>query len=132
MSHLCLCFVFSSRRRHTRCSRDWSSDVCSSDLNRGILKKAKGDLDAALADFNKAIELKPDHVPSYVVRGGVKKAKGDVDGALADYNQAIELNPKYAWAYHSRGCLRYDAQGFADALVDFRKEGELDPAADYA
>src|SRR5205809_8065558 len=26
-----LCF-FTSRRRHTRCSRDWSSDVCSSDL----------------------------------------------------------------------------------------------------
>src|SRR6266511_5177128 len=25
-------FVFSSRRRHTRFSRDWSSDVCSSDL----------------------------------------------------------------------------------------------------
>src|SRR5256884_1952161 len=27
-----LSFFFSSRRRHTRCSRDWSSDVCSSDL----------------------------------------------------------------------------------------------------
>src|SRR5690606_40008291 len=26
------CFSFSSRRRHTRFSRDWSSDVCSSDL----------------------------------------------------------------------------------------------------
>ena len=26
-------FFFSSRRRHTTCSRDWSSDVCSSDLN---------------------------------------------------------------------------------------------------
>src|SRR5699024_11355311 len=26
------CFVFSSRRRHTRSKRDWSSDVCSSDL----------------------------------------------------------------------------------------------------
>src|SRR2546429_4203288 len=25
-------FFFSKRRRHTRCSRDWSSDVCSSDL----------------------------------------------------------------------------------------------------
>src|SRR5690554_7258929 len=25
-------FVFSSRRRHTRCGRGWSSDVCSSDL----------------------------------------------------------------------------------------------------
>src|SRR2546429_2536747 len=30
-------FFFSSRRRHTRCSRDWSSDVCSSDLHLEIL-----------------------------------------------------------------------------------------------
>src|SRR2546422_10165715 len=29
---MCYIFFFSSRRRHTRCSRDWSSDVCSSDL----------------------------------------------------------------------------------------------------
>src|SRR5699024_11375046 len=29
---LCCCFFFSSRRRHTRSKRDWSSDVCSSDL----------------------------------------------------------------------------------------------------
>src|SRR6266498_4944961 len=28
-----LFFFFSSRRRHTRCGRDWSSDVCSSDLS---------------------------------------------------------------------------------------------------
>src|SRR6266436_4700945 len=30
-------FFFSSRRRHTRCSRDWSSDVCSSDLIGGAV-----------------------------------------------------------------------------------------------
>src|SRR5690606_40086137 len=29
-------FFFSSRRRHTRFSRDWSSDVCSSDLHLNI------------------------------------------------------------------------------------------------
>src|SRR5207253_5532876 len=29
---LCVQFFFSSRRRHTRWPRDWSSDVCSSDL----------------------------------------------------------------------------------------------------
>src|SRR5256884_411223 len=29
-------FFFSSRRRHTRCSRDWSSDVCSSDLGEKV------------------------------------------------------------------------------------------------
>src|SRR5699024_11668252 len=34
---LCSClFFFSSRRRHTRSKRDWSSDVCSSDLPRRI------------------------------------------------------------------------------------------------
>src|SRR6266852_8859556 len=32
ISRFCLFFFFSSRRRHTRCYRDWSSDVCSSDL----------------------------------------------------------------------------------------------------
>src|SRR5262245_26979497 len=30
-----LSFFFSSRRRHTRCLSDWSSDVCSSDLGSG-------------------------------------------------------------------------------------------------
>src|SRR5690606_40576767 len=29
-------FFFSSRRRHTRFSRDWSSDVCSSDLGKNL------------------------------------------------------------------------------------------------
>src|SRR2546422_1102228 len=32
MNWMLYLFFFSSRRRHTRCSRDWSSDVCSSDL----------------------------------------------------------------------------------------------------
>src|SRR5438045_9215188 len=32
MLFLCCVFFFSSRRRHTRCLSDWSSDVCSSDL----------------------------------------------------------------------------------------------------
>src|SRR6266542_6592060 len=30
-------FFFSSRRRHTRCYRDWSSDVCSSDLPHRVV-----------------------------------------------------------------------------------------------
>src|SRR5690606_39852977 len=34
-------FFFSSRRRHTRFSRDWSSDVCSSDLGRSLALDAE-------------------------------------------------------------------------------------------
>src|SRR6266542_5931095 len=35
-------FFFSSRRRHTRCYRDWSSDVCSSDLFGGRVQRELG------------------------------------------------------------------------------------------
>src|SRR2546422_601705 len=40
-------FFFSSRRRHTRCSRDWSSDVCSSDL----FMNQSGRLESVLTAF---------------------------------------------------------------------------------
>src|SRR5215211_8159595 len=35
-------FFFSSRRRHTRSLCDWSSDVCSSDLNAGCQARIRG------------------------------------------------------------------------------------------
>src|SRR6266511_5277542 len=40
-------FFFSSRRRHTRFSRDWSSDVCSSDLDDRVVERR---LDVRLTD----------------------------------------------------------------------------------
>src|SRR5947199_1797234 len=49
-------FFFSSRRRHTRCLSDWSSDVCSSDLfldwRRGKIIEGFGKLAAALRKEN--------------------------------------------------------------------------------
>src|SRR5690606_39684096 len=43
-------FFFSSRRPHTRFSRDWSSDVCSSDLRtRNRLMKSKVDVEQFVA-----------------------------------------------------------------------------------
>src|SRR3984885_16280053 len=41
MAVACVFFFFSSRRRHTRCGRDWSSDVCSSDLP-GTIHQCQG------------------------------------------------------------------------------------------
>src|SRR5256884_2672863 len=40
-------FFFSSRRRHTRCSRDWSSDVCSSDLSKVVNDKEVQEMNEA-------------------------------------------------------------------------------------
>src|SRR5690606_1954188 len=55
--HLRLYLFFSSRRRHTRFSRDWSSDVCSSDLE-AFLASVEGDMLDALEgaeDLAKAV-----------------------------------------------------------------------------
>src|SRR5690606_39498562 len=49
-----LWFFFSSRRRHTRFSRDWSSDVCSSDL-------ALADLDPSLPRYTAAAAYLHEH-----------------------------------------------------------------------
>src|SRR5437879_12608644 len=45
-------FVFTSRRRHTRYIGDWSSDVCSSDLQRLTIEIA-----AAAASLGRTIEM---------------------------------------------------------------------------
>src|SRR5262245_64377752 len=44
------CFFFSSRRRHTRCLSDWSSDVCSSDLEERLQTQQ------AVAGVNEPVE----------------------------------------------------------------------------
>src|SRR5690606_40894990 len=51
-------FFFSSRRRHTRFSRDWSSDVCSSDL--GTLPVARLSIDRSGIGMNLAENLSRD------------------------------------------------------------------------
>src|SRR5947199_6120923 len=44
-----ICFFFSSRRRHTRCLSDWSSDVCSSDLIAGEVRNHLRDASRLIA-----------------------------------------------------------------------------------
>src|SRR5690606_40962722 len=43
-------FFFSSRRRHTRFSRDWSSDVCSSDLLRDAVDQQRPEVRVQIAE----------------------------------------------------------------------------------
>src|SRR3712207_8941236 len=62
MEFYIMLFFFSSRRRHTRYWRDWSSDVCSSDLHAEILaiKKACETLgDWRLSDCEMYVTLEP-------------------------------------------------------------------------
>src|SRR5207253_6913796 len=53
-------FFFSSRRRHTRWPRDWSSDVCSSDLYHTPLVHPQ--LTQVVGDWNMQHDIFDDHV----------------------------------------------------------------------
>ena len=93
--------------------------------NRGLAKEGKGDLDGAIADFNRAIELDPKLAISYYLRALAKEAKGDLDGTIADDNRAIELCPKQPRAYMNRGFAK-QANGDVDgAIADYNRALEL-------
>ncbi len=62
-------------------------------LRAGALWAAK-EIDSALDDFNKAIELGYDAAHAYMSRGLFYAAKGEHDKAIADYTIAIEKDPR--------------------------------------
>src|SRR6266481_6611494 len=72
------CFFFSSRRRHTRWNCDWSSDVCSSDLQRIWVMDRGIPTDAVLAEMRQA-----DPPVSYLV-GTPKGRLSKLEKALLD------------------------------------------------
>jgi len=53
----------------------------------------KDEMDKALADLTKAIQLDPDGARSYFNRGFAYFRKGDFEKAVADYNDAIACTP---------------------------------------
>src|SRR6266850_7191852 len=71
-----------------------------------ISKKANGDLDGAISDYTKAIEINPRYAEAYANRGLARKTKADLEGAIADYDKAIALNPRLKEAYNNRGLAR--------------------------
>lgn len=99
-------------------------------VNRGIEKGKKGDLDGAIADFNRAIELNPKNDAPYYNRAQAKWLKKDAAGALADYTRAIELGSTNPAAYNNRGNARAENNDRDGAIADYTRAIELKP--DYA
>jgi Flp pilus assembly protein TadD len=95
---------------------------------RGILHLEKGQLDQAITEFTKAIELDPKSDWAYSNRGLAYVRKGQYDQAISDCNKALEINPRDAKAYFGRGLAYADGKGQYDqAISDFSKTIELNP-----
>jgi lipoprotein NlpI len=94
--------------------------------NRGMAYLHAEDLDRAIADFAKAVEIDPRHAGAYTGRGRAFRSKGAHDRAIADFTRAIEIDPQHADAYNDRG-LAYRSKGDPDrAIADYTKAIEID------
>jgi tetratricopeptide (TPR) repeat protein len=81
----------------------------------------------AIADYNKAITLKPDLADAYVGRGLSYADVGNFVQAIADYNKAIKIEPTFGQAYNNRGIF-YLHQGKPDrAISDLTRAIDLYP-----
>src|SRR5207249_5671795 len=110
---------FSSRRRHTRSKRDWSSDVCSSDL----FSRAKS-WDEAIATYRKALDLEPDDALTHYNLGLALKYKGDARQAAEEFEAVLRLKPKWADAHYGLGATCYDLRDLVTAQKELRTSVE--------
>jgi regulator of sirC expression with transglutaminase-like and TPR domain len=80
---------------------------------------------AALADYNDALRLSPNHAQYYYNRAATKASMNDLQGALADYNKFLEYRPEDNAAYTDRGMVRLGLTDTAGACQDWHKAASL-------
>ncbi len=95
--------------------------------NRGRFYLNEGKNELALADFNKALELKPDHFKAYNNRGILFMNTSRNEEALADFNKAIELMPGSEGLYMNRGNVLKNLNRPEEAMKDLNKTIEMNP-----
>jgi protein O-mannosyl-transferase len=114
----------------------WSKTVITSPNSskaHGSLGRAYqdlGQLDKAIREYKKAIEIFPNDYKAYYNLGVLYDGQGALKEAVADYKRAIAINPAFTNAHFNLGNI-YHNQGLLEAAIHhYRKLTELDPA-DY-
>src|SRR5262249_45754003 len=84
-------FFFSSRRRHTRLVSDWSSDVCSSDLNAELKSKpSQSHIDPGAPDFLSSHPATPERISNAQASARQFNAPGAGERDKAAYLASID------------------------------------------
>lgn len=89
-----------------------------------------GDLDAALAALDRAIELSPENPRRYYERGQMRFEADHWQESLADFDRLLELNPSFASGYASRAVVHSRLGQHAQAIADAHRYVEGRPAWD--
>lgn len=92
----------------------------------------KGAFDAALVDYDQALEMMPENAAAYLSRGNTHAKMGALEKAKIDFDKAIEIDPKEPSVYIHRGSLFERMQKPELAIADYRMAIDLDPKNDPA
>lgn len=94
--------------------------------DRGYARLRSGDLDGALQDAERAIELDNDRYEAYKLRAEIQFSRGDLEPALTNCNEAVRLYPDYQKAFALRAQIHTAAGRFDEAAADEARAQELD------
>jgi len=94
-------------------------------VDAGYSYYAQKQWDMAIAEYTKAIELRPKLAEAYWGRGLAYFYKEDYDTAIAEYTAAIEADPNYAQAYYQRGIAYLTIGDYDKGHADFKKAVEI-------
>ena len=89
--------------------------------HRGVAMFYRGALEAAVAHFRKAVELRPAFPEAYNNLGLACSRQGRTEDAAAAFARTIELDPKMAEAYNNLGFLYHSNLEYPRAVDMFRK-----------
>src|SRR5262249_50613271 len=88
-------------------------------LRCGMIHASGNNLDEAITEFSKAIELNPKYAEAYYERGVAQVRKSQHDRAIADFTEVVRLEPNKRAAYLSRGRAYCDKAQYELAVKDF-------------
>lgn len=102
------------------------SGVAAAHLADGLTLAWRGDTDAAIADFDKAVVAVPRSSFAYLNRGLAFQKRGDQDKALADLDKAVRYAPYEARTYYNRSILLRERGDVKRADADLQRAVDLD------
>lgn len=100
-------------------------ETTSALMRQGCKKAETGDYSKAISDFNKVLELEPQHTVAYYERGNAYLAQGNPEAAIEDYNQVLKFFPENSMAYNKRGLVRLELGDYQGALEDYNQALQL-------
>ncbi|KAG0072317.1 TOM (translocase of outer membrane) complex component [Linnemannia elongata] len=94
---------------------------------RGTFTFLMGDGKKALVDFDKAIEIDPNYVQTYIKRGSIFMEQGDAIKTFNEFETAISIDAEDPNIYYHRGQVFFITGEYEAAAKDYIKSIELEP-----